>query len=177
MDGGFIRMKEYDAAIIGAGIGGLMCGALLAHRGYKVLIFEKNAFLGGCCSSFVRGGFTFDACVHWFSGCGPGSFIDKLFRKIGIELPFIKYVPMDCFHFADRTVIVPEKIEEYQELLIKNYPAEEAGIKAFFQEMEHNNELLFSLVMDFGKARDLYANEKILNQTFQEVLDKFIKSN
>ena len=33
--------------IIGAGIGGLTTGALLANEGYEVKIFEKNSKLGG----------------------------------------------------------------------------------------------------------------------------------
>jgi phytoene dehydrogenase-like protein len=34
--------KEFDAIIIGSGIGGLSCAASLAMCDYKVLVLEKN---------------------------------------------------------------------------------------------------------------------------------------
>jgi phytoene dehydrogenase-like protein len=50
--------------IIGAGIGGLTAGALLARRGYQVSIFEQAYLPGGCASTFKRGGFTFDGATR-----------------------------------------------------------------------------------------------------------------
>lgn len=41
-------MKEqYDVVVIGAGIGGLCVAARLAHSGYKTVVLEKAAILGG----------------------------------------------------------------------------------------------------------------------------------
>ena len=34
-------MSDYDIIIIGAGAAGLMCGAIAAQRGYKVLILSQ----------------------------------------------------------------------------------------------------------------------------------------
>lgn len=33
---------DYDAVIIGSGLGGLTAGALLAHAGRRVLVLERN---------------------------------------------------------------------------------------------------------------------------------------
>ncbi|HEY8915657.1 MAG TPA: NAD(P)-binding protein, partial [Chitinophaga sp.] len=38
---------SYDVAIIGSGLGGLVCGALLSRNGYRVAVFEKNKQIGG----------------------------------------------------------------------------------------------------------------------------------
>ena len=54
----------YDVIVIGAGIGGLTCGALLAKNGFKTLVLEQHTVPGGYCTSFQRKGFTFDAAVH-----------------------------------------------------------------------------------------------------------------
>ena len=53
------RRDKYDAIIIGAGMGGLSCGAWLAHKGMKVLVVEQNIQAGGFCSSYKRNGFNF----------------------------------------------------------------------------------------------------------------------
>ena len=51
-------MKDkYDCIIIGAGIGGLICGCKLQNEGKRLLIIEKNDRVGGSCVSFKRKGF------------------------------------------------------------------------------------------------------------------------
>jgi 2-polyprenyl-6-methoxyphenol hydroxylase-like FAD-dependent oxidoreductase len=50
---------RYDVIVIGAGIGGLTCGALLAKKGLSVLVAEQYSRPGGYCTSFQRKGFTF----------------------------------------------------------------------------------------------------------------------
>ncbi|MBU4373185.1 MAG: NAD(P)-binding protein, partial [Euryarchaeota archaeon] len=46
-------MKDnFDAIIIGSGLGGLLSGAILAKKGYKPLILEKLSFFGGKFTSF-----------------------------------------------------------------------------------------------------------------------------
>ena len=52
--------------IIGAGIGGLSAGALLAKRGYEVTILEKNNTVGGRANIFTEQGFTFDMGPSWY---------------------------------------------------------------------------------------------------------------
>jgi phytoene dehydrogenase-like protein len=46
-------MSKYDVLIAGSGIGGMMCGALLAHAGLKVYVIEREDRLGGCLVSFA----------------------------------------------------------------------------------------------------------------------------
>ena len=46
--------RQYDAIIIGAGIGGLVCANILAMEGMKVLLVERHFMLGGFCSTFRR---------------------------------------------------------------------------------------------------------------------------
>ena len=40
-------MKNYDAIVIGAGHNGLTNAAYLAKSGLKVLVLEKNDYIGG----------------------------------------------------------------------------------------------------------------------------------
>ena len=50
---------DYDAIVIGAGLGGLTAGALFAHAGHRVLIIEQNETFGGaasCCQSSKMAG-------------------------------------------------------------------------------------------------------------------------
>jgi len=86
------ELPKYDAIIIGAGMGGLVCGNLLDYKGYKVLIVEKNFVPGGYCTNFTRKGYTFDAAVHFFNGCEPGGMVFEILKKFDAEdcVEFIK---------------------------------------------------------------------------------------
>ncbi len=53
--------------VIGTGVGGAGVAALLAGRGHKVTLLEKNAFIGGKCSTFEKDGYLVDTGVHMFS--------------------------------------------------------------------------------------------------------------
>jgi phytoene dehydrogenase-like protein len=57
-----------DVVIIGSGIGGLCCGALLAKYGYRVVVCESHTIAGGAAHSFERDGYKFDSGPSLYSG-------------------------------------------------------------------------------------------------------------
>jgi C-3',4' desaturase CrtD len=73
--------------VIGAGIGGLTAGALLAKRGYEVKIFDQAIVPGGCASTFKRQGFTFDVGATQVAGLEPGGIHHRIFSELEIDLP------------------------------------------------------------------------------------------
>lgn len=78
--------------VVGAGIGGLTAGALLARRGYDVTIFDQAFVPGGCASTFKRRGFIFDVGATQVAGLEPGGIHHRIFRELEVELP----VAMPC---------------------------------------------------------------------------------
>lgn len=79
--------KSRRVIVIGAGIGGLTAGALLARRGYQVQIFDRALVPGGCASTFGRRGFTFDVGATQVAGLEPGGIHHRIFEELGVELP------------------------------------------------------------------------------------------
>lgn len=73
--------------VIGAGIGGLTAGALLAKHGYEVEIFDQAIVPGGCASTFKRQGFTFDVGATQVAGIEAGGIHHRIFSELGIGLP------------------------------------------------------------------------------------------
>jgi len=82
--------------VIGAGIGGLTAGALLAKKGYQVTVFEQAAVPGGCASTFKRRGFTFDVGATQVAGLEPGGIHDRIFSELEIELPTATFCDPAC---------------------------------------------------------------------------------
>ena len=60
--------QSADVVIIGSGIGGLCCAALLAKYGYQVTVCESHAIAGGAAHSFERNGYKFDSGPSLYSG-------------------------------------------------------------------------------------------------------------
>jgi phytoene dehydrogenase-like protein len=136
-DGSRLAENEYDVAIVGAGIGGLSCGALLAKRGLKVLVVEQHYLAGGYCTSFPRKGHsTFDAGVHDISGLGPKGPVRFLLRELGIEneLEF-KRVTSE-YVFPNIRFTVPHDWKDFVNVLSRHFPEEKENISAFFDEMK-----------------------------------------
>ena len=56
--------KDYPTVVIGAGLGGLCCGAYLAKQGVPVTLVEQHSIPGGYATAFDRGRFTFEVSLH-----------------------------------------------------------------------------------------------------------------
>ena len=136
-DGSALAENEYDVATVGAGIGGLSCGALLAKRGLKVLLVEQHYLPGGYCTSFPRKGHsTFDAGVHDISGLGPKGPVRFLLREVGIEKTLEFKRVRSEYIYPNIRFQVPYDWKDFVNLLSSHFPAEEENISAFFDEMK-----------------------------------------
>ena len=71
-------MKEKHVVIIGAGLGGLECGYILAKNGMKVTVLEREAQVGGCLQTFRRGVALFDTGFHYVGALGEGESLHTL---------------------------------------------------------------------------------------------------
>jgi C-3',4' desaturase CrtD len=82
--------------VVGAGIGGLTAAALLAHRGYQVLVLDQAIVPGGCASTFQRRGFTFDVGATQVAGLEPGGIHHRIFSELGIDIPAATFCDPAC---------------------------------------------------------------------------------
>lgn len=126
--------EEFDAVIIGAGIGGLVCGALMAKEGAKVLIVERHSRPGGFVTDYERNGFRFQV-PHMVGGCGPDGPVTRVIEHLGIRQDFIRVEPFMRFVYPEYDIIVPYDLEEYGEVLKEHFQPQTTNINSFFKAL------------------------------------------
>ncbi|MEX0569462.1 MAG: FAD-dependent oxidoreductase [Candidatus Njordarchaeota archaeon] len=189
------RENEYDVIIVGAGIGGLTCGALLAKRGYKVLVLEQHYLVGGYCSSFKRDGFVFNTGVEDVSGLWEKGPVTYLLRELGLrkEDLFVKNTVRYILH--GETIDIPDNLDDLIIILTKMFPDEKDNIYAFFEDAQKAYEECYKETEIYGTPlpADLiikvFSPKKLaqyplehphfydwMNKTFKEKIDEYFKN-
>ena len=109
--------------VIGGGVAGLSVGGYLAMNGFEVEIYERNHRAGGICTSWQRGDYTIDLCMHLLAGAGPASTFHEKWNELA-AMGEIAYAPMeeylrveDVQGNAIRVFADPDQLEK--ELLAK----------------------------------------------------------
>ncbi|MBU0729357.1 MAG: NAD(P)/FAD-dependent oxidoreductase [Proteobacteria bacterium] len=131
-----------DAIVIGSGISGLTSAALLAKKGCKVVILEKNRKPGGALRRFKRQGVPFDVGFHYTGGLGPGEILNVLWEYIGV-LPRLttQQFPAegcDCVTIkeTDKTVRCFFSYERLKDELQRKFPEEATGIAGYLETLK-----------------------------------------
>ena len=124
-----------EIVVIGAGMGGLFCGAFLAKEGHKVTVLEKNALIGGGLQTFVRKDERYETGMHVAGGFQKGGTLDTICRYLGIR-DRLEVVPSDimsCVTYLkeNRTFRIPAGREAFTEYLSNEFPGESGHIRNY----------------------------------------------
>ncbi|MEM1750083.1 MAG: NAD(P)/FAD-dependent oxidoreductase [Desulfurococcaceae archaeon] len=186
-----VSKGEYDVIIVGAGVGGLTCGSLLAKRGYNVLVLEQHYQVGGYCSSFQRRGFTFNTGVEDVSGLWEKGPITFLLRELGLNKEDLFVKNRARYIFKGR-IIEAKNLEEFMEILSEMFPHERKNIVSFFEDAKRAYEECYREAGIYGAPLPAELIAKVfgvrklvnyprehphfydwMNKTFRQKLDEF----
>ena len=79
-------MKKHDAIIVGAGHNGLSNAAYLAKAGLRVLVLEKNSYIGGAAvTREMHAGWSYSSCSYVCSMMRQAIHRDLNLTKHGLQ--------------------------------------------------------------------------------------------
>jgi C-3',4' desaturase CrtD len=165
--------QDADVAIIGAGLGGITTGALLAAKGLKVIILEQAAQPGGLCAGFSREGYTFQAAVNILAGFELQGGHERVLAELGLHVPKTRLEPgfqvvlpnHRLSFYADKKRLAAEFEREF--------PQHSSGIKGFWQKLEGLEELFYELYRGNHFCSPRTLKEKYIY--FKEVQQRLAK--
>ncbi len=176
---------DYPAVVIGAGLGGLVCGAYLAKQGVPVTVVEQHSIPGGYATSFERAGgkFNFEVSLHGTSIHNNGA--ERILRDIGV-LDKIELAPLPEVYrlkTGSLDISVPQKDPEaYIRLLTAHFPEEAQGIRGFVEEMIAIADEVDTLSLKKGRFIKLFFPLQyrkmwnVRNQTLEDLMKDYIKN-
>jgi all-trans-retinol 13,14-reductase len=126
---------DFDAIIVGSGIGGLTCASLLAKLSFKVLVLEKHFQVGGFCSSFNRRSFTFTSGVEDISSVQEGS-IRKFLKMLDFKKEDLFVLNRRLFVIGDKRITLDGTKEGTVSGLSAAFPEEASAIRTFLDEVD-----------------------------------------
>ncbi|MDD3947650.1 MAG: NAD(P)/FAD-dependent oxidoreductase, partial [Clostridia bacterium] len=180
--------------IIGAGLAGLSAGIYLQQKGVQTEIFELAGWAGGMCTTWERGGYRFDGCIHWMVGTKKGDGIYQLYREVdalaedteiynadsvSIEKNGVMYdIPLDLNQFKEFLLqLAPEDAKPIKKLckaiglmantnMVMGPPADFKGFIQFFKESRN----IIPLGIQYQKVTVKEILQKFQNETIKELI-------
>lgn len=128
------RSQKRNIVIVGAGPGGLAAAMLLAQRGFRVQVFEKQEVIGGRSAEVRLGEYRFDLGPTFLM---MKFLLDELFaeggRRSGDYLQFRALDPMYALNFPGKTMLARSDPEAMKAEVEKHFPGEGAGLDRFLE--------------------------------------------
>ena len=180
--------SRYDVVVIGGGIGGLSCGALLARAGQSVLVVEADDRPGGFAQNLTEGGYDFDLALHVIMSLeseGPfgEGMVHAVLQHLGVdaELEQVALDPFYAVQLEDERVVLPGGRDRHVAGLAEIGTDDAGSIAALFDIYDQAYREILALPVSLGlcellrmpmKTPLLFAKR---NATLAQLLDVHVR--
>jgi phytoene dehydrogenase-like protein len=136
--------EQFDAVVIGSGLGGLVTAAYLCAMGRRTLVLEAHYVAGGNSQVFRRKDkgkeYEFDVGIHYIGECGRDGAITGILNSLGLAERVV-FRPLDSdgystLHFPDLSFRIPFGWDRYRSRLYETFPEERESLGAVLDVME-----------------------------------------
>lgn len=131
----------HEVVVVGAGIGGLTCAALLAARGVDVCVLERESQGGGCAGAFEQFGYEFETTAGLYAGWGAQEIHARVFAELPVASPEARRLaPAYVVRLPDATEVSvgiagDESNENFESELRRAFPECAHAAVNFYREL------------------------------------------
>jgi phytoene dehydrogenase-like protein len=124
--------------VIGGGIAGL-CAAVYARRsGYEVELLEQHDSLGGLATSWTRGAYRFETCLHWLLGSGAASPMHQQWGEL-FDIDQLQFVYPEEFVRIEapngQSLSIYTDVDRLRDALLARSPQDRDAIRDFVESV------------------------------------------
>jgi 4,4'-diapophytoene desaturase len=178
--------EQKHILVVGAGPGGLTTAMLLAHRGFKVTLFEKDTRAGGRNAAIVRNGYKFDTGPTFLM---MKFILDEVFEEAGRHiddyLKCVKLEPMYRLQFDDVRLEPTTAREAMLQQLDEHFPGNRDGYDRFMAVEGRRFRLMYPcLQKDYASIRQYFTRDLLkalpnlsLGRSLLNVLGDYFKED
>jgi phytoene dehydrogenase-like protein len=154
-------MARYDVVVIGAGLGGLTAGAILARAGRKVLVIERSNSVGGAASSYKSGDLFVEGSLHETSDPHhPHDPKHTALTRAGV-IDAVQWVPAPSLYEVrggplDQPFVMPDNFDAARRALTGRFPEARAGVHRLLEEMER----IASALGRLSQGKNVFENPR-----------------
>jgi phytoene dehydrogenase-like protein len=148
--------RQFDAIVIGSGLGGLTAGALYGRTGRRVLVLERNQNFGGAATVYQHGALAIEASLHEIDGLDAEDPKTPILRSLGLDRD-ISFVDVGDLHevrspLLGEPFVLPHGLDAALAATKQRFPHQATGLDGYFERIravrhavamisEHQNEV------------------------------------
>lgn len=167
---------KHDIIIIGSGLGGLECAAMLSKQGYSVLVLERQIQPGGCMQSYRRGDTTFDTGLHYIGGISEGQPLYDTFKSLGLlDLPWQHLDPngFDHITIGSETFHFHEGYDNFANSLAERFPSEKQALQDYIDMLRKSDEEQLATLNNPTATEDSFSNKSFNTNAYAWLKEHF----
>ncbi len=174
---------KFDIIVIGSGLGGLECGAMLSKEGFNVCVLEKHSVIGGCLQSFHRRGQILDTGIHYVGSLDEGGILRQYFKYFGIwdrlKMKRLDENGFDVIYTGGKEYKYPMGYSAFKEQMTEYFPDSRKEIGNYIDKVQEVNRLIGVEQLKMGKISqgglDFFSVSA--NQTINDLISNFVLRN
>lgn len=125
--------------IIGGGVSGLSAGIYARLSGHSVTICERHAKAGGNLTSWKRGEYEIDNCIHWLTGTNPESPLYREWVTLGALGDGVDIYQPDSLYtcrLGEQEISLSKNIEKLKCDMLRISPSDKSEINSLINSVK-----------------------------------------
>ena len=131
--------RQFDAIVIGSGLGGLTAAALYGRAGRKVLVLERNHTFGGAATVYHHGALAVEASLHEIDGLDAEDPKTPILRTLGLDrdIPFVDTGDLHEVRspLLGEPFVLPHGLEAALAATKRRFPHQSPGLEGYFERI------------------------------------------